>query len=139
MSTPHASAPPESGPEQRRLVAAWVAEQTDRLDPAERSALDTVQPDWRARASQLIAEGLLAYVVLEMVAPDLAIARATGSHADGTDAPDHDHGDDAALAERLIAHLQDFIDYRDELTERGGLPKPVPCGHGHHHSHQRHQ
>ncbi|WP_295878331.1 hypothetical protein [uncultured Thiohalocapsa sp.] len=135
MSTPHASAPPESGPEQRRLVAAWVAEQTDRLDPAERNALDTAQPDWRARASQLIAEGLLAYVVLEMVAPDLAIARTTGSHADGTNADAHEHSDDAALAERLIAHLQDFIDYRDELTERGGLPQPVPCGHGHHHSH----
>jgi hypothetical protein len=132
MSTLHASAPPESGPEQRRLVAAWVAEQTDRLEPAERSALDVAQPDWRARASQLIAEGLLAYVVLEMVAPDLAISRATGSHTDGTDAHTHEYSDDAALAERLVAHLQDFIDYRDELTECGGLPQPVPSGHGHH-------
>jgi hypothetical protein len=134
MSTPHASASPEPGPEQRRIVAAWVAEQTERLDPAERSALDAAQPDWRARATRLIAEGLLAYVVLEMVAPDLAIARATGTHGDGTGAHTHAH-DDGALAERLVAHLQDFIDYRDELLERGSLPTQEPCAHGHDHHH----
>lgn len=135
MSTPNASASPESGPKRRRLVAAWVAEQAGRLDPAEASALDAQSRQWRAQAAQLIAEGLLAYVVLEMVAPDLAIAQATGSHADGTGGHAHAHTDDAALAERLVAHLQDFIDYRDELTERGGLPTSEPCAHGHDHHH----
>jgi hypothetical protein len=134
MSIPQASASPDPGPEQRRIVAAWVAEQTERLDPAEQSALDAAQPDWRARATGLIAEGLLAYVVLEMVAPDLAIARASGSHGDGTHAHGDEHHDDA-LTERLVAHLQDFIDYRDELSERGGLPSGVACAHGHNHDH----
>jgi len=45
------------------------------------------------------------------------------------------HTDDAALTERLVAHLQDFIDYRDELTDRGGLPTSEPCPHGHDHHH----
>lgn len=134
MSTSNASASPEPGLEQRRIVAAWVAEQTERLDPAERAVLEAAEPDWRARATRLIAEGLLAYVVLEMVAPDLAIARATASHGDGTHAHGDEHHDDA-LTERLVAHLQDFIDYRDELSERGGLPTGGPCAHGYDHHH----
>lgn len=121
-----ASALPESGPEQRRLVAAWVAERTQRLDADEGAALDAARPDWRARAAQLIAEGLLAYVVLEMIAPDLAIARASGGHADS---------DDEALTERLKAHLHDFIDYRAELNERGGLHADDPCTHGRRQNH----
>ncbi|MBK1629419.1 hypothetical protein CKO31_01440 [Thiohalocapsa halophila] len=139
MSTPNASASPEPGPEPRRLVNAWVAEQVGRLDSAEASALNAEWPQWRAQAAQLIAEGLLAYVVLEMVAPDLAIAQAQaqarGSHANGTDGHAHGHTDDAALTERLVAHLQDFIDYRDEVTDRGGLPTSEPCPHGHDHHH----
>jgi hypothetical protein len=112
----------------RRILAAWVADQADRLDPVERTALDADLPGWRAEAAQLIAEGLLAYVVLEMIAPDLAIARAEGAQA---------HTDDAALTERLMAHLQEFIDYRADLNERGGLPLGGPCEHGHRHNHQR--
>ncbi|WP_295542433.1 hypothetical protein, partial [uncultured Thiohalocapsa sp.] len=127
MSIPHVSAPPKPGSAQRRLVTAWVAEQTERLQPAEARALDAERPDWRAQAAQLIAEGLLAYVVLEMVAPDIAIARRSGGHADDTALEAGPHTDDATLAERLVAHLQDFIDYRDELTERGGLTTTDPC------------
>jgi hypothetical protein len=114
MTTHTASDPASSDPERRRrLVTAWVAEQAEVLDTSERAILDTEQPDWRAQAAQLIAEGLLAYVVLEMVAPDLAVARAEGGHV---------HTDEAELTGRLVAHLQDFIDYRAELGELGGLP-----------------
>jgi hypothetical protein len=98
-------------PAPERLLVAWVAEQTETLDPKERAALDAAQPDWRGIAAQRIAEGLLAYVVLEMVAPDLAIAGASGGAL---------HANDDALNERLVAHIQDFVDYRDELAERGG-------------------
>ncbi|MCG6943527.1 MAG: hypothetical protein LJE69_20030 [Thiohalocapsa sp.] len=131
MSTYPASAPSAQGsdqrrPAQQRVLAAWVAEQAQTLDPAERAALDAEHPHWRAQAAQLIAEGLLAYVVLEMIAPDLAITRAEGGHTDTSD---------DALTGRLVAHLQDFIDYRAELSERGGLNAGGPCEHGHQHSH----
>jgi hypothetical protein len=122
------SDPVSPGPEQRRILSAWVAEQAERLDAAERRALDAASPDWRAQATRLIAEGLLAYVVLEMVAPDLAIARATGSHLHGIGP--QDQGNDAELTERLAAHLQDFVDYRAELAEHGGLPLRGPGEHG---------
>ena len=126
MSMSHASAPPDPGQEQRRLAAAWVAEQAACLNTAEGAALTAARPHWRAEAAQLIAEGLLAYVVLEMVAPDLAIAQAEGQHVDD--------GDDALTA-RLAAHLQDFIDYRAELSERGGIHAEGTCAHDHRHSH----
>jgi hypothetical protein len=61
--------------------------------------------------------------VLEMIAPDLAIARAQGLPS---------HTDDDELAARLVAHLQDFLDYRAELQERGGLPAEHAAG-GHEH------
>jgi len=126
MPISHASASPDPGPEPRRIVAAWVAEQLERLDAAEHAALDAEHPDWRSEAAQLIAEGLLAYVVLEMIAPDIAIAGASGGHADTND---------DALAERLAAHLQDFIDYRAELSERGGIHAGGRCEHDHRHTH----
>lgn len=130
MFKPPASAAPLPGPEQRRLLAAWVAEQTERLDAGACAVLDAEQPDWRARAAQLIAEGLLAYVVLEIVAPDLAIAQASGAPADGPAVTD------AALTERLTAHLQDFIDYRAELAERDDPIVGTACGCADH-SHPR--
>jgi hypothetical protein len=132
MYTLPVSAPAGADPDRiRRVLAAWVAEQTEMMDTAEQAALDAELPDWRAEAAQLIAEGLLAYVVLEMIAPDLAIARAQADPAQ----PGHAHTDDAALAERLTAHLQDFVDYRAELAERGGLQLSGPCEHGHDHNH----
>jgi hypothetical protein len=120
MLTSDAKVPPDSAPDRtRRILSAWVAEQTEVLDDDERDALTAEIPSWRADAAQLIAEGLLAYVVLEMVAPDLAIARAEGRHQ---------HADDVDLTNRLEAHLQDFLDYRAELQERGGLQTERPPG-----------
>jgi len=89
----------------RRLVDAWAAEQAGMLGAEQRLALDAEQPGWRAQATQLIAEGLLAYVAVEMVVPDLAIAGSNGQHV----------ADDDELAARLGAHLRDFVDYRGEL------------------------
>ena len=104
--------PPTDPDQVRRIVNAWVADQAGTLAASERDALNGTLPDWRVQAAQLIAEGLLAYVAIEMVAPDLAIAR---SH--------HDHAseDDAELTARLGAHMRDFVDYRADLAERGGL------------------
>jgi hypothetical protein len=100
----------------RRIVDGWVADQTETLEDAERAALDADHPRWREDAAQLIAEGLLAYVIVEMVAPDLAIAR---TQATGSD--QHRHTDGAELTARLGAHLRDFIDYRAELVERAEI------------------
>ena len=100
--------PSHAGDSVRRLVDAWVAEQAGTLAAAEASQLDADRPGWRGEATQLIAEGLLAYVAVEMVAPDLAIAAASGG-ATG-------HADDADLSARLGAHLRDFVDYRNEFA-----------------------
>ena len=110
--------PSRAGDMVRRLVDAWVAEQAGTLAAAEASRLDADRPGWRGEATQLIAEGLLAYVAVEMVAPDLAIAAASGA-ATG-------HADDADLSARLGAHLRDFVDYRNEfaaLREQHGKPR----------------
>lgn len=101
--------PPTEPDRIRRVVDAWVAEQAGALQPAERDALDALAPQWREQAARLIAEGLLAYVAVEMVAPDLAIAR---SHHGG-------EADDTELTARLGAHLRDFVDYRGELARLG--------------------
>jgi len=112
----------------RRLVDAWVADQAGTLAAGESAALDVERPGWRAAAAQLIAEGLLAYVAVEMVAPDLAIAAATNTP---------DHSDDAELTARLGAHVRDFVDYRDELDRLRddlGLRHEGACDHpGHSH------
>lgn len=100
---------------ERRFVDAWAAERVGLLDATERAALEGHWPDWRHQAANLIAEGLLAYVALEMVAPDLAIATAEGRTHDT---------DDAELALRLGAHLRDFVDYRG-LTQ---LARQTPTG-----------
>jgi hypothetical protein len=97
----------------RRLVDSWVADQTETLDKAARADLDNDHPRWRADAAQLIAEGLLAYVIIEMVVPDLAIAR-----AQGTQLEHHTHDAGADLNARLGAHLRDFIDYRAQLPDQ---------------------
>jgi hypothetical protein len=106
----------------RRVVDAWVAEQAGTLDSDERDALDGDSPQWREQAAALIAEGLLAYVAVEMVAPDLAIARGSGQPA---------AGDDGELTARLGAHMRDFVDYRAELEALGGLSRHTHCGHTH--------
>lgn len=106
------SSPPPNADTVRRLVDAWAAQQVGTLDGLARAALEQERPQWQAEAAQLIAEGLLAYVAVEMLVPDLAVAR----HATGDPDPDDDH-----LAARLGAHLRDFVDYRDELAALGGL------------------
>jgi hypothetical protein len=76
----------------------------------------------------LIAEGLLAYVAVEMVVPDLAIAASSGQH----------RADDDALAARLGAHLRDFVDYRGELQALSELQAQIPapaCGADEHETH----
>ncbi|MCF7984181.1 MAG: hypothetical protein K9L70_07235 [Thiohalocapsa sp.] len=104
--------PPTEPDRIRPIVDAWAAEQSGTLQPAEQDALDTQTPHWRAQATQLIAEGLLAYIAVEMVAPDLAIARAHDRH----------DADDNELAARLGAHLRDFVDYRGELGRLVAVP-----------------
>ncbi len=113
------SEPPTAPDQIRRVVDAWAAEHAGVLDAGERALLDSDRPGWREQAARLIAEGLLAYVAIEMVAPDLAITRgADQSHAHpGGEAF---HGEE--LAARLGAHLRDFVDYRDELERIGVLP-----------------
>ena len=124
MSISLSSAPDPVSPNRiRRVVDAWVAEQAGTLEEPLRLALEQEQPDWRAQATRLIAEGLLAYVAVEMVAPDLAIAN-NNSQRDV---------DDADLAARLGAHMRDFVDYRCELEILG---KRQGKGHGNDHSHE---
>jgi hypothetical protein len=112
----------------RRVVDAWAAEQAGMLGAEQRLALDSEQPDWRSQATRLIAEGLLAYVAVEMVVPDLAIAASSGQH----------RADDDALAARLGAHLRDFVDYRGELQALSELQAQIPapaCGAHEHETH----
>jgi hypothetical protein len=110
MSISSPSAPDASAPAGiRRIVDAWVAEQVGTLDEPSRLALEQDHPDWQAQATRLIAEGLLAYVAVEMVVPDLAIANSNGEHG----------VDDAELAARLGAHMRDFVDYRGEFEALG--------------------
>ena len=120
MSISLPAAPDPSAPDRiRRVVDAWVAEQAGTLDEPSRVALEQEHPEWRALATRFIAEGLLAYVAVEMVAPDLAIANSNGRHG----------VDDAELAARLGAHMRDFVDYRGELEVLGQRPGQS-SGHG---------
>lgn len=106
--------PPPDGartrPHPDRLIEAWVAAACGQLDPAEREALARAEAGWQQHAAQLIAEGLLGYIALEMVSPDIAAARASGGAAP----------DGAELVARLPAHLREFADYRDRLELLGG-------------------
>ena len=112
----------------RRYVDAWVADQVGHLDDGERAALEADYPHWRDQAARLIAEGLLAYVAIEMVAPDLSMATTWGD-------PHGEETDDATLAARLGAHLYDFVDYRAEFAElrergqRAATPLDEPPDH----------
>jgi len=90
----------------RLLVDSWAALRAGTLEPERQSLLDRERPQWQCEAANLIAEGLLAYVTLEMVEPDLVHARQVDPH----DVPSHEE-----VAARLGAHLRDFVDYRSEL------------------------
>ncbi|NEV60803.1 hypothetical protein G3446_02650 [Thiorhodococcus minor] len=95
----------------RLLVNSWVALRAGTLDPEQRSVLDRERPTWECEAATLIAEGILGYVTVEMVEPDLAYNR-----DEDADAP----LDPEELAARLGAHMLDFVDYRDDLARVSG-------------------
>lgn len=95
----------------RVLVSSWVAQRAGTLDPDRRAVLDRERPRWECEAATLIAEGILGYVTVEMVEPDLLYNRA-----------EDDQGplDQEELAARLGAHMLDFVDYRDDLKRVRG-------------------
>ena len=88
------------------LVTSWVALRAGTLDADRRAMLDHERPGWQCEAATLIAEGLLAYVTVELLEPDLA----------------HDREVDPALSTtaaefttQLQGHLLDFVAYRGQL------------------------
>ena len=89
------------------LVTSWVALRAGTLDDARRARLDDERPEWQAEAAQLIAEGLLAYVTVEWVAPELAHDREADPDA-ATTAEE--------FTARLQGHLLDFAGYRSQLA-----------------------
>jgi hypothetical protein len=88
------------------LVSSWVALRAGTLDADRKALLDHERPHWQCEAANLVAEGLLAYVTVELVEPDLAHDREVE--------PD-DNTDAQAFGDRLTAHLQDFVAYRGHL------------------------
>ncbi|HSO82494.1 hypothetical protein [Thiocapsa sp.] len=90
----------------RLLVGSWVALRTGTLDSEHRALLDRERPDWQAEAATLIAEGVLAYVTVEMVEPDLA-------HDRTVDPTDVVSAEDFTI--QVTAHVLDFLDYRKDL------------------------
>jgi len=90
----------------RLLVTSWAALRAGTLDPDRQALLDRERPHWQCEAATLIAEGLIAYVTVELVDPDLAHDREVDPH-DSPSAED--------VAARLGAHLLDFVDYRGDL------------------------
>ncbi|MBK1723133.1 hypothetical protein [Thiocystis violacea] len=98
----------------RLLVNAWVARRAGTLDSEQRAVLERERPHWECEAATLIAEGILGYVTVEMVEPDLAYNRT----ADSEESISQEE-----LAARLGAHMLDFVDYRDDLARvRGAKP-----------------
>ncbi len=90
----------------RLLVGSWVALRAGTLDAEHRALLDQERPHWQAEAATLIAEGVLAYVTVEMVEPDLAHDR-TVDPIEAVSAED--------FTIQVTAHVLDFLDYRSEL------------------------
>ncbi len=90
----------------RLLVDSWTALRAGTLDEDQQALLDRERPQWQCEAANLIAEGLLAYVTVEMVEPDLAHDRTV----DPTDAVT---AEDFTI--RVAAHVLDFLDYRKDL------------------------
>jgi hypothetical protein len=90
----------------RLLVTSWAALRAGTLEPERQELLDRERPDWQCEAATLIAEGLLAYVTVEMVEPDLAHDK----EVDPQDVPSAEE-----VGARLGAHMLDFVDYRGDL------------------------
>ncbi|NCC27524.1 MAG: hypothetical protein EOM22_05065 [Gammaproteobacteria bacterium] len=91
----------------RLLVDSWTALRAGTLDEDQQALLDRERPQWPCEAANLIAEGVLAYVTVEMVEPDLAHDR---------EANPHDIPTPQDFAARLGAHMMDFVDYRGDLV-----------------------
>ncbi|HSO82495.1 hypothetical protein [Thiocapsa sp.] len=99
----------------RIFVDNWAALHAGTLEKDQQALLDREHPHWQCTAATLIAEGLLAYVTVEMVEPDLAHDRGANPH--DTPTPQE-------YAARLGAHMMDFVDYRGDLVRvrRSGEP-----------------
>lgn len=91
----------------RRAVTAWVQLTLGTLDEDERSRLDHEHPEWQRQATLWISEGMLGYLLTEMVRPDLSMIRDPETH--------QEHHDPQDVAARVAAHVLDVVDYRDEL------------------------
>ncbi|EGV16559.1 hypothetical protein [Thiocapsa marina] len=92
----------------RLLIDSWTALRAGTLGEDQQALLDRERPQWQCEAANLIAEGLLAYVTVEMVEPDLAHDRSIDPH--DTPSPQD-------YAARLGAHMMDFVDYRGDLVK----------------------
>jgi hypothetical protein len=68
--------------------------------------LDYERPHWQSEAASLIAEGLLTYITVQLLEPDLDHDRMVDKD---------DHTDAQTFADRLKAHLLDYVDYRNQL------------------------
>ena len=90
-----ADEPTEDDPT-RRLVDRSVALRAGTLDADCRALLDHARPQWQCEVANLIADGVRACVMVEMVEPDLAR--------------------DKEVAARPGAHMIDFVDYRGDLA-----------------------
>ena len=80
----------------RRLVDSSVALRAGTLDADRRGLLGHGHLQWQCEAAKLIAEGVRAYVMVEMVERDLARGK--------------------EVAARPGAHMIDFVDYRGDLA-----------------------
>lgn len=98
----------------RLLVGSWVALHAGTLEAERRALLDRERPQWQGEAATLIAEGLLAYVALEVVEPDLAHDKEVDP-SETVSAVDY--------STRLAAHVLDFVDYREELPRVARLTR----------------
>ncbi len=88
------------------LVTSWVALRAGTLEEDRRAVLDRDRPNWQCEAAMLIAEGLLAYVTVEVLEPDLAHDQELDPGGQTTA---------AEFADRLKGHLLDFAAYRGQL------------------------
>jgi hypothetical protein len=108
-----ADAPTEGDPI-RLLIDSWVAVRAGTLDPDRQAVLDRERPQWQCEAANLIAEGVLAYVMVEMDEPALTHDKEVDPHE--TASPEK-------LAVRLGAQIIEFVDYRGDLPRVARLAR----------------
>ena len=98
----------------RRLVDSSVVLRAGTLHADCRALLDHARPQWQCEVANLISDGVRAYVMVEMVEPDLARDKEVDPH-DTTSAGE--------LAARLGAHMIDFVDFRGDLPRVARLTR----------------